>query len=152
VIGSYPLEIMADGTKFKGEGVNGKARQGDIKAVIGITRQGKVFPMGTWTGTSWNEVNREWKGKNIKLPDGSIIVCDGEPGLADSFADYVDKQQRCPKGGGYYSQAFCQCKRMGKRVDGANECHWRRSDFCWQLQVFIIKFRTLTRIGSKEHI
>jgi hypothetical protein len=95
VIGSYPLEIMADGTKFKGEGVNGKARQGDIKAVIGITRQGKVFPMGTWTGASWSEINREWHEKNITLPDGSIIVCDGEPGLADSFADYVDEQQRC---------------------------------------------------------
>ena len=95
VMGSYPLEIMADGTKFKGEGVNGKARQGDIKAVIGITRQGKIFPMGTWTGTSWKEVNREWKEKNIKLPDGSIIVCDGEPGLADAFTDYVDEQQRC---------------------------------------------------------
>ncbi|MFA6930969.1 MAG: hypothetical protein WCT05_11635, partial [Lentisphaeria bacterium] len=46
-------------------------------------------------GTSWNEVNREWKEKKIKLPDGTIIVCDGELGLADAFTDYVDEQQRC---------------------------------------------------------
>ena len=95
VIGSFPLEVMADGTKFKGEGVNGKARQGDLKAVIGITRQGRVFPMGTWAGASWAEINEEWKKQSIKLPDGSIIICDGEPGLADAFADYVDEQQRC---------------------------------------------------------
>ena len=34
VIGSFPLEVMADGTKFKGEGVNGKARQGDLKVSV----------------------------------------------------------------------------------------------------------------------
>jgi hypothetical protein len=95
VIGSCPVEVMADGTKFKGEGVNGKARQGDLKAVIGITHRGRVFSMGAWTGTPWSGINREWKEKKITLPNGSIIICDGEPGLADSFADYVDEQQRC---------------------------------------------------------
>jgi len=37
---------MADGTKFKGEGVNGKARQGDIKVVIGIHAAGVGFSNG----------------------------------------------------------------------------------------------------------
>lgn len=31
----------------------------------------------------------------MKFPDGIILISDGEPGLADSFADYVDEQQRC---------------------------------------------------------
>ena len=37
VIGSAPIQIMPDGTGFKGEDRNGEARKGDLKVVIGIT-------------------------------------------------------------------------------------------------------------------
>lgn len=95
VIGNKPVQIMPDGTGFKGEGKHGEARKGDLKVVIGITTKGKIFPLGAKAGTSWDEINREWQEKQIKLPDGSILICDGEPGLSEAFAEYASEQQRC---------------------------------------------------------
>ncbi|NMA23581.1 MAG: hypothetical protein GX938_08785, partial [Spirochaetales bacterium] len=42
VIGSVPIQIIPDGTGFKGEGRDGKARKGDLKVVIGITQKGEI--------------------------------------------------------------------------------------------------------------
>ena len=95
IIGSLPVQIMPDGTKFKGEGQNGKARQGDIKVVIGINTNGDVFPLGSWAGKTWEYINEQWKQGQVALPKGSILVSDGELGLSDSFVEYVDEVQRC---------------------------------------------------------
>lgn len=95
VIGSQPLQVLADGTKFKGEGVNNEARKGDLKVVIGINTASQVFPLGTYAGNSWEDINKEWEKHQIKLPDGSIFISDGEPGLADALANYAEEQQRC---------------------------------------------------------
>ena len=43
-VGSAPIQIMPDGTGFKGSGVDGLARKGDLKVVIGISQQGNIFP------------------------------------------------------------------------------------------------------------
>ena len=59
VIGSVPIQIMPDGTGFKGEGRDGKARKGDLKVVIGITQKGEIFPLGSWAGTSWDTINKQ---------------------------------------------------------------------------------------------
>ena len=59
VIGSVPIQIMPDGTGFKGEGRDGKARKGDLKVVIGITQKGEIFPLGCWAGTSWDTINKQ---------------------------------------------------------------------------------------------
>ena len=40
-VGSAPIQIMPDGTGFKGSGVDGQARKGDLKVVIGISPTGK---------------------------------------------------------------------------------------------------------------
>ena len=90
-----PLKVFADGTGFKGEGVEGKARKGELKAVMGVDVKGDVVPLGTYADKSWAEISREWKDKGIRLPEGSILICDGEQGLADAFAEYVDDVQRC---------------------------------------------------------
>lgn len=95
VIGTAPLQIMPDGTKFKGKDKNGKAHKGDLKVVIGIRKNGEVFPLGTWAGSSWDEINKQWKDAEIKMPDGTILVSDGELGLSEAFAEYVSEQQRC---------------------------------------------------------
>ena len=89
------LKIFADGTGFKGEPRDGKARRGELKAVIGVNSKGDVFPMGSYADKSWAEISQEWKKRKVKLPEGSILVCDGEPGLADAFAEYVAEIQRC---------------------------------------------------------
>lgn len=95
IIGSLPVQIMPDGTKFKGEGQNGKARKGDLKVVIGINTRGEVFPLGSWAGKSWEYISEQWKQGQVTLPKGSILISDGELGLSESFSEYVDEQQRC---------------------------------------------------------
>ena len=95
VVGSAPLQIMPDGTGFKGLGQNGKATKGDLKIVIGITQKGDIFPLGAQAGVSWQDMSKSWKENGVKLPDGSIVICDGEPGLAEAFAEYASEHQRC---------------------------------------------------------
>lgn len=87
VIGSAPI--------LKDEGRNGEARKGDLKVVIGIMTCGEVFPLGSWAGTSWDAINKQWKEQELKFLDGSILICDGELGLSEAFAQYVSEQQRC---------------------------------------------------------
>ncbi|MCF6175809.1 MAG: hypothetical protein L3J71_08585 [Victivallaceae bacterium] len=54
-----------------------------------------VFPLGSYTNESWGNINKIWKKKKIQFPDGSIVICDGEPCLAEAFADQVEDLQRC---------------------------------------------------------
>ena len=96
IIGSMgPMQIVADGTGFKGRPENGKDKKGDLKVVVGVNTAGDVFPLGSWTDTTWKEINRHWKSNKIKFPEGSILVADGEPGLADAFTEQVELEQRC---------------------------------------------------------
>lgn len=90
-----PMQIMPDGTGFKGAGVNGQACHGDLKVVIGVTQTGEIVPMGTWAGMSWAEIHENWKERKVAFAPGSIVVCDGELGLSEGFAQYAEEQQRC---------------------------------------------------------
>jgi len=94
-VGSSPIQLMPDGTKFKGPGQDGKAVQGDLKVAIGVDTSGQVFPLGAWSDKSWEAISAEWKKNEVKLPDGSILICDGEAGISDAFCEYVDDLQRC---------------------------------------------------------
>ena len=51
-VGSIPLQIMPDGTGFKGAGLNGQAWKGDLKVVIGVTQQRNIFPLGSKAGAT----------------------------------------------------------------------------------------------------
>jgi hypothetical protein len=96
VVGSYgPTQVVADGTGFKGQPDRGQAKKGNLKVVVGVNTDGNVFPLGSWTDTTWKEINQYWRDDKIKFPDGSILVADGEPGLADAFVDQVELEQRC---------------------------------------------------------
>jgi len=96
VIGSIgPTQVVADGTGFKGQATEGKAKKGSLKVVVGVNTAGEVFPLGSWTGTTWEAINENWKNNEIKFPEGSILVADGEPGLAEAFAEQVELEQRC---------------------------------------------------------
>jgi len=55
VIGSMgPMQIVADGTGFKGQpDENSKVKKGDLKAIVCVNTAGDVFPLGSWTGTTW---------------------------------------------------------------------------------------------------
>ena len=74
----------------------GHSAQGDVKVLLGIRQSGSVFPIGTWTGhETWEEIGRQLERRKVKFPDGSILVRDGELGLAEGLASIATSQQRC---------------------------------------------------------
>ena len=79
-----PMQIIADGTKFKGRPDSGKAAKGDLKAVIGVDSQGDVFPMGAWSGESWSDVRSSIDKKIECFPNDSILVADGEVAITST--------------------------------------------------------------------
>jgi len=83
--------IVADGTGVKQK----KGRKGELRTVIGITKTGCVEPLGSFSNTSWPEIEDTIK-KRIKEAEPLNIpfIYDGEPGLDDFLAD-VAESQRC---------------------------------------------------------
>ena len=83
--------IMADSTGVKQQ----KGRKGELRAVIGLTKKGRVEPLGTFTNTEWSDIELNIK-KRIKeaAPWNIPFIYDGEPGLANFLAD-VAESQRC---------------------------------------------------------
>ena len=83
--------IMADGTGVKQQ----KGHKGELRAVIGLTKKGRVEPLGTFTNTEWSDIENNIK-KRIKeaAPWDIPFIYDGEPGLDNFLAD-VAESQRC---------------------------------------------------------
>jgi hypothetical protein len=83
--------IMADGTGVKQQ----KGKKGELRAVIGVTTDGEVEPLGTFANTRWAEIDHIIK-ERIKETKASGIpfIYDGEPGL-DDFLSEVAESQRC---------------------------------------------------------
>ena len=82
---------MADGTGVKQQ----KGRKGELRAVIGLTKEGRVEPLGTFTNTEWSDIELNIK-KRIKeaAPWNIPFIYDGEPGL-DDFLSEAAESQRC---------------------------------------------------------
>lgn len=96
VIGTVPGEVFVDGTKCKAIGDDGKPRQGHIKVILGVNGSGEVYPIGSWTGNEpWSQISEEINRRKIKFPEGTILLSDAEPGLADALAAHFKEQQRC---------------------------------------------------------
>lgn len=83
--------IMADGTGVKQK----KGHKGELRAVIGLTKEGRVEPLGSYVNTEWSEIEVDIK-KRIKEagPWNIPFIYDGEPGLDNFLAD-VAESQRC---------------------------------------------------------
>lgn len=95
-MGSVPGVLYADGTKCKSIGADGHACKGDVKVLLGVRNEGTVFPIGTWTGhETWQEISAQLAKRQVKFPDGTILVCDGEIGLAESLSKLASDEQRC---------------------------------------------------------
>ena len=95
-MGAVPGVIYADGTKCKSVDKDGHAVKGDVKVLLGVRDEGTVFPIGTWTGhETWQQISEQLTKRQVKFPDGTILVCDGEIGLAESLAKLASDEQRC---------------------------------------------------------
>jgi hypothetical protein len=79
--------IMADGTGVKQK----KGRKGELRAVIGLTKEGRVEPLGTFTNTEWADIEEDIK-KRIKetSPWNIPFIYDGEPGLDTFLAEAIE--------------------------------------------------------------
>lgn len=83
--------IVADGTGVKQH----RGRKGELRAVIGITKAGRVEPLGCFANTAWSEIEAIIKGRIKEAEKYSIpFIYDGEPGL-DGFLADVAETQRC---------------------------------------------------------
>jgi len=83
--------IIADGTGVK----EYQGRKGELRNVIGITKAGRVEPLGCFTNTPWPEIERIVKERIKEAEPYNIpFIYDGEPGLDDFLADVADSQ-RC---------------------------------------------------------
>jgi len=83
--------IAADGTGVK----QYEGRKGELRAVIGITNKGRVEPLGSFTNTEWEEIERTVKERIKEAKPYNIpFIYDGEPGL-DDFLSEIAETQRC---------------------------------------------------------
>jgi len=83
--------IMADGTGVK----QYRGEKGELRLVIGLSKAGRVEPLGCFTNTEWPEIERAIKGRmkdcdQLDMP----FIYDGEPGL-DTFLAGIADSQRC---------------------------------------------------------
>jgi hypothetical protein len=85
------LAVMADGTGVKQK----EGQKGELRTVIGISKSGRVEPLGCFTNTPWAEVEKIIK-ERIKDTERYEIpfIYDGEPGL-DTFLADIAQSQRC---------------------------------------------------------
>ncbi len=92
--------IVADGTGYKKKPVDGSNR-GEVRLVIGVTKEGLVVPYGAWTENSWRSIGSEIKQANHPHPKlyfkpiADMLVTDGEPGMIRYLKKLAKEQQRC---------------------------------------------------------
>jgi hypothetical protein len=95
-MGAVPGVLYADGTKCKSISADGHSCKGDVKVLLGVGNEGTVFPIGTWTGhETWQNISDRLAKRQVKFPDGTILICDGEIGLAESLSKLASDEQRC---------------------------------------------------------
>ena len=83
--------IMADGTGVKQQ----EGRKGELRTVIGVTKAGRVEPLGCFTNTEWPQIERTIKERIKEAEPYNIpFIYDGEPGLDDFLCDAAESQ-RC---------------------------------------------------------
>ena len=95
-MGAVPGVLYADGTKCKSISADGHSCKGDVKVLLGVRNEGTVFPIGTWTGHETRQnISDQLAKRQVKFPDGTILICDGEIGLAESLSKLASDEQRC---------------------------------------------------------
>jgi len=88
--------LFADGTGYKRrpDPKRGLDNSGELRVVLGVTREGTVQPLGAFSGQSWSEIGAAL-GPADGEPIADVLISDGEPGLAEGLAHLVRDRQRC---------------------------------------------------------
>ena len=81
------MTVMADGTGVK---MRGGAR-GDLRVVIGLDGRNKPFPLGVYSGTSWEKIGPEIKARLKDRDQATLFVQDGEIGIDEHLSGIAEK-------------------------------------------------------------
>jgi hypothetical protein len=94
--------IVADGTGYKVKPyLNSGSNRGEVKIVVGITKDGTIAPYGAWTEETWRKIGNQIKksnhpsGKIMFKPIAKMLVSDGEEKLIRGLKKLADDNQRC---------------------------------------------------------
>ncbi len=80
--------LGADGTGFKKQA----GQKGEVRLVLKIGAQGRVAPVGVWTGASWEQIAAEVAG--VQQGQARLFLSDGERGLEDWLGRLCARSQR----------------------------------------------------------
>jgi len=86
-----PKSVMADGTAFKKRG----GARGELRVVIGLDGRNKPFPLGVYSGTSWEKIAPEIKARLKDRDQATLFVHDGEIGIDEHLSGIAEKTGRC---------------------------------------------------------
>ncbi len=92
--------LISDGTGYK-KVSEFESNRGEVRLVIGVTKEGIVVPYGAWTKSSWKEIGKEIKNANHRNPRlffhpiADMLVSDGEEGMLRGLKKLTKNQQRC---------------------------------------------------------
>jgi hypothetical protein len=95
--------IIADGTGFKQKPHyrEDKSNRGEVKVMVGITKDGTILPYGAWTEESWRKIGNQVKKANhssdklMFKPIAKCLVSDGEEKLINGLKKLTEDTQRC---------------------------------------------------------
>lgn len=89
--------LFADGTGYKRrpDASIGQNNRGEVRVVLGVTKDGTVVPFGSWSGESWEEIGQAIRQNTVGVePAAKLLVSDGEAALAEGMAHVANQQQR----------------------------------------------------------
>jgi hypothetical protein len=89
--------LLVDGTGYKRRpdaraGINNR---GELRVALGIQPDGRILPLGTWSGKSWEEIGHALTPAAETKPVAEVLISDGEQGLAEGLAELINSHQRC---------------------------------------------------------
>jgi hypothetical protein len=88
--------LVADSTGYKRRPTKDQDNQGDLRVALGVKADGRVVPLGAWSGTDWETIAEQLNGPyGQKGPMAHLLVSDGDRHLAGYLANLADREQRC---------------------------------------------------------
>jgi hypothetical protein len=95
---AQPLTLMADGTGFKRrpDQAKGLNNRGEVRVVVGLTKERKWVGYGVWSEEGWPQIAAQLRGSGPQPAlQAQMFVSDGERGLAEQLAQLANGAQRC---------------------------------------------------------
>lgn len=88
--------LFVDGTGYKRRPDAEKSNRGEVRVAIGLTKEGRAVPLGSWSGRTWEEIGMELKElRPSDQPLAEVLVSDQESGLAEGLAGLFNRAQGC---------------------------------------------------------